>query len=295
VRREVAHDLLDGVQQHLVLSLSVLQRAGDHCGSDPDQAEDLIREGIDSAQSGLAALRELAAGIYPASLTHKGLATAVGELAARQPLPVAVDVTRERFPSALETSLYFVTAEALSNVARDTRATHASVSIGVERDYISLVVADDGWWGARVTPAGSALPGMVARVAAFAGSMSMRSDPHGGTTLRADVPWRASGESPGQPSLSQTWEGPDAPLSAAGERALILAAANGDPAARDRLVAVFQPKIAGLAREYEAGLDRVGDGAAILLEAARRYDPDLGTPFWPYAVWWIRRAMRPDR
>jgi RNA polymerase primary sigma factor len=36
----------------------------------------------------------------------------------------------------------------------------------------------------------------------------------------------------------------------------------------------------------------IQEGVIGLLEAARRYDPDLGTPFWAYAVWWVRRGMQ---
>lgn len=75
------------------------------------------------------------------------------------------------------------------------------------------------------------------------------------------------------------------------------AAAEGDQAARDRLVSTFTPLIASVARVYRgnATVERgelMQEGVAGLLTALRRYDPELGTPFWAYASWWVRRAMQ---
>ena len=81
------------------------------------------------------------------------------------------------------------------------------------------------------------------------------------------------------------------------ERSLVLAAEGGDAAARDRLVDVFMPSIAGVARIYRSSpaVDRVElmqEGVVGLLRALQRYDPTRGTPFWGYASWWVRQAMQ---
>jgi RNA polymerase primary sigma factor len=88
-----------------------------------------------------------------------------------------------------------------------------------------------------------------------------------------------------------------APLERERERALVLAATNGDRKAQDELVEAFMPLIAGVARPYvrTPGVERpevIQEGVIGLLEAVRRYDPDLDTPFWAYAVWWVRRGMQ---
>jgi len=77
----------------------------------------------------------------------------------------------------------------------------------------------------------------------------------------------------------------------------VLAAEGGDAAARDRLVDVFMPSIAGVARIYRSSpaVDRVElmqEGVVGLLRALQRYDPTRGTPFWGYASWWVRQAMQ---
>jgi RNA polymerase primary sigma factor len=81
------------------------------------------------------------------------------------------------------------------------------------------------------------------------------------------------------------------------ERSLVCAARAGDPAARERLVETFTPRIGSIARRYKAsrGIDRaelMQEGVAGLLNALERYDPDMGTPFWAYASWWVRLAMQ---
>jgi RNA polymerase primary sigma factor len=76
----------------------------------------------------------------------------------------------------------------------------------------------------------------------------------------------------------------------------VIAAECGDAAACRRLVEVFLPAIAGLARAFQgSGIERrelLQDGVAGLLLAARRYDPALDTPFWAYASFWVRKAMQ---
>ena len=75
------------------------------------------------------------------------------------------------------------------------------------------------------------------------------------------------------------------------------AAGAGDADACRELVDAFLPAIAGLARRFPAGIgvDRqelMQEGVTGLLAAARRYDAGLGTPFWAYASFWVRKAMQ---
>ena len=86
-------------------------------------------------------------------------------------------------------------------------------------------------------------------------------------------------------------------LSPAEERALVVATEAGDPEACRRLVEVFLPEITAVARLFRPD-GRVGrtelvqEGVAGLLFAARRFDPALGTPFWAYASFWVRKSMQ---
>ena len=90
---------------------------------------------------------------------------------------------------------------------------------------------------------------------------------------------------------------PGTALTPTRERWLVMAAAAGDEAACEELVAVFLPSIAGVARLYRgaATVDRIEllqEGVVGLLRAIKRFDPSLGNPFWAYATWWVRQAMQ---
>jgi RNA polymerase sigma factor (sigma-70 family) len=81
------------------------------------------------------------------------------------------------------------------------------------------------------------------------------------------------------------------------ERRLLAAAQEGDPRARAELVDAFMPLIASVARQYRgvSGVERqelLHEGVVGLLRAVERYDASRGTPFWGYAVWWVRQAMQ---
>ena len=76
----------------------------------------------------------------------------------------------------------------------------------------------------------------------------------------------------------------------------MIAAECGDAAACRRLVEVFLPSIASHARGFQGSRverrELLQEGVAGLLFAARRYDSELGTPFWAYASFWVRKAMQ---
>jgi DNA-directed RNA polymerase sigma subunit (sigma70/sigma32) len=77
----------------------------------------------------------------------------------------------------------------------------------------------------------------------------------------------------------------------------VLAAKAGGDAERKALIDAFVPLIASVARIYRGWtrIDRselMQDGIVGLLRALERYDPQLGTPFWIYASWWVRQAMQ---
>jgi RNA polymerase primary sigma factor len=81
------------------------------------------------------------------------------------------------------------------------------------------------------------------------------------------------------------------------ELALVLAAQRGRPGARAELVEAFMgplTRFAGQHRRIPApDLEELTQAGVVgLLRAVERYDPELGTPFWAYASWWVRQAMQ---
>jgi signal transduction histidine kinase len=129
-------------------------------------------------------------------LTDRGLGPALDALAQRIPLPVEIAAAPEgRLPEPVEAAAYFVVSEALTNVSRYARATHARVSVTHASARLLVEVADDGDGGADPA-AGSGLRGLADRVAALDGRLDVESPPGVGTTVRAFIPCQAPKRSP---------------------------------------------------------------------------------------------------
>jgi len=181
-RRRVVRDLHDGAQQRLVEAVMTLQLAQAHGEDMP-----LVAEGIEHVRAAIAELRELARGIHPAILTHRGLAAAVEALTHRMPLPVDVQIPNDRYPPSVESAAYFVVAEALTNVAKYANAGTARVIATSSDRYLILTIEDDGVGGARPS-AGSGLSGLHDRMTALNGTLAVDSSPDRGTRIRAEIP-----------------------------------------------------------------------------------------------------------
>ena len=181
-RRRLGRDLHDGAQQRLVALLIDLQLAHDRVD---DDGRELVSSALEHARAAVVELRELAAGIHPAVLSQRGLGAAIETLAARSPVPVELELRLDqRLPERVETAAYFVVAEALTNVAKYARATHARVGVRRERGRAVVEVVDDGVGGARAD-GGSGLRGLADRVGAVDGTLEVRSPPGLGTIVRA--------------------------------------------------------------------------------------------------------------
>jgi signal transduction histidine kinase len=188
-RRRLERDLHDGAKQRLVaLSLQVnLARA--KLEDDPATAATLLDSARDELRHALDELRELARGIHPAILTDQGLGPAVDALAQRSPVPVELDGLDDasQLPAQVEAVAYFVVSEALTNVAKYARASHASVRVRRLSGHALVEVRDDGVGGAD-PGSGSGLRGLEDRLAALDGRLAVFSPSGRGTTIRAEIP-----------------------------------------------------------------------------------------------------------
>jgi signal transduction histidine kinase len=89
----------------------------------------------------------------------------------------------------VEACAYFVTAEALTNIAKHAKARGAWVNLTLEQDYLRLQVRDDGVGGAD-TQSGGGLHGLRDRVDALDGQIEISSPPGGGTAVTVEIPLR---------------------------------------------------------------------------------------------------------
>ena len=186
-RRRLERDLHDGAQARMVALGAQLGIARRRAEGDPELAA-LLDSSRAELKTSLDELRELARGIHPAVLTDRGLDAALRALAVRAPVPVDVeDGVPDDLPAPVATAVYFVVAEALTNVAKYAEAERATVTVARTGAVVRAEVADDGVGGA--TPGGgSGLRGLADRVAALDGRLDVDSPPGGGTRVRAEIP-----------------------------------------------------------------------------------------------------------
>jgi signal transduction histidine kinase len=186
-RRRIERNLHDGAQQRFANALLALGRAHEQSGRQPS-GRDLVAQASEEVRAGLADLRELARGVHPALLTESGLRAAVDSLANRSPIFTSVNVmTDRRFPEAIETTAYYVVAEALANAAKHSHAENVEVGIEEEGGRLRVTVADDGIGGTNPLH-GSGLMGLRDRVAAVGGSILVSSPKGKGTIISAELP-----------------------------------------------------------------------------------------------------------
>jgi len=185
-RRQIERDLHDGAQQRLVHTVITLKLARRAFRTDDAAARTLVAEALEQAEHATVELRELVQGILPPVLTRSGLHAAVKSLATRMPVPVEVDVTDRRLPIAVEATAYFVVAEALTNVAKHSGASRATVTAHIDNSTLALQVRDDGVGGAR--PEGSGFVGLADRLAVLDGELRVDSPTDGGTIVIAVIP-----------------------------------------------------------------------------------------------------------
>ena len=187
-RRQIQRDLHDGAQQRMVNTIVRLKLA--KAMLEPGHpATELVNDALDSAEHATADLRELVNGMMPSALRHAGLRGAMHTLLQHIALPVHVDITPERLSPHLETTAYFILAEALTNAVKHASATSVDVRAAIRHGTLQLEIRDDGVGGAH-TQNGSGLIGLVDRVESVGGRITITSPPGAGTTvavsLRAD-------------------------------------------------------------------------------------------------------------
>ncbi|MGI5129425.1 sensor histidine kinase [Pseudonocardia sp. CA-107938] len=182
-RRAMARDMHDGAQQALLSAMLRLAIARNRADDGVGAAIDEARTGVDAA---LAQIRGLVQEPAPGE-ADLDLAAAVGELAAQSEVPVELDVRGPALPDALARQVWFVVAEALTNVRRHSGAAGAAVSVVRLADQVVVRIADDGRGGADPS-AGRGLAGIVERVEGWGGTVEVESPVGGGTTITARFP-----------------------------------------------------------------------------------------------------------
>jgi signal transduction histidine kinase len=170
---------------------------------DTDTKDRAIRQAIDDVELEIANLRGIITDLRPSLLDDLGLLPALESLLDRRreagleivselALPVA-STGRNGLDRELETTVYRVVQEALTNVVKHARADAARVKVALTDDAVTIEVEDDGVGfdpGARTT--GFGLAGMRERVFLAGGTLEVESAGHG-TLVRASLPRSGAG------------------------------------------------------------------------------------------------------
>ncbi|ROQ67825.1 histidine kinase [Streptomyces sp. 840.1] len=188
-RIRIERDLHDGAQQRLVsLGMTIAMLRLD-TPQDSPQSE-LLTQAETQLSSANQELRALIRGLNPPVLADHGLVAAIEDYAGRFPIPVTVDLRLpQRLPRKIETTMYFLLNEALTNIAKHSGASTAAVRGRYHSDLLILDITDDGRGGVD-TEAGSGVTGLADRVTALEGRMRVSSPAGGPTLLHVEVPCR---------------------------------------------------------------------------------------------------------
>jgi PAS domain S-box-containing protein len=202
-RRRIARELHDETAQSLaslLLGLGGLQTARSLAGARA-QARDLHQ----IATRALAEVRRLAWGLRPSVLDDLGLAAALGryadEFGRTRRIAVEVDTAglgEGRLTAAVETALYRIMQEALSNVARHAEARRVTVQVTRFGAVVAMIVEDDG---RGFDPAAAPPPGTIARglgihtmrerAVVLDGTLEIETAPGHGTRVVVEIPLAA--------------------------------------------------------------------------------------------------------
>ena len=197
-RRQIAADLHDGVVQHLAGVAYGLSGAARQAGNDPASAA-LMETSAEQVRGGIKALRTLLVDIYPPNLEREGLVSAMGDLVAgagARGLEVDLDTDGFEGPvrPAVAQLLYRAAQESLRNVVRHADAHNVQVCVTLDAEFAQLAVSDDGRGydpaeaRERAAEGHFGLRGLESLVEDAGGTMTVQSQPGGGTRVELEVP-----------------------------------------------------------------------------------------------------------
>jgi signal transduction histidine kinase len=191
-RKRLARELHDETGQALtsiLLGLKPLEEATSGA------TQDAVAEVRELVVSTLQDVRRLAVELRPSALDDLGLVPAIDRLArsfAESGIHVDVEahIGDQRLPEPIETTLYRIVQEAITNVAKHAEARRLSVTLTRKNGSVVAIVEDDGkgFDPTDTDSAGLGLLGMRERLALVGGTLRIEASSGAGTTIAAEVP-----------------------------------------------------------------------------------------------------------
>jgi signal transduction histidine kinase len=211
-RARLARELHDETLQTLGalrVSLASALRQGD-----PANSVQTMQVAIGDIELAIESLRSIISDLRPSLLDDLGLPPAIEALLDRcgsDSLKITSELSLPQRVGPgtapdhdLETTVYRLVQESLTNIVKHAKASHVHVAIGTDADHVTVEITDDGLGFDVTTPAaGFGLAGMRERVFLAGGTLELDSSPSG-TTIRARLP---TPEPPGVAHLRQVATG----------------------------------------------------------------------------------------
>jgi two-component system, NarL family, sensor histidine kinase FusK len=214
-RRRIARELHDSTGQELAwLNMSLSRLLTDIQRHSLEDADERVSEALGVVSKVTSEVRTISYLLHPPLLDEMGLSSAirwfVDGFVERSNISVSVEVPRdlERFSPDLETAIFRVVQECLTNIHRHSGSRTASIRLDRFADGLTLEIADQGKGmpeeklptSASAGKTGVGLRGMWERVRQFGGEMEISSQPTG-TIVRVIFPVPASGQVATEPTV----------------------------------------------------------------------------------------------
>ncbi len=193
-RNRLARELHDTVKQETFATLMQVRAARNLLERDPATARQHLEQAEELIKTSQQELGSLISELRPTALEGQGLAAALGEFltgwSQHSRIPAEIQVQNERrLPLEVEQTLFRVAQEALSNVARHSRASVVTVRLAFDPGQVSLCISDNGvGFDPSKATDGFGLLSMRDRMAALRGTLAIQTPPDGGTTITATAP-----------------------------------------------------------------------------------------------------------
>jgi len=188
--RELHDETLQGLGALRVLLSSALKN------DSPQARDEMVRDAVAQIGHEIESLRGLITELRPAALDELGLAPAIESLVQRTSTLQGLEVDaridldgEQRLDPELESAVYRLVQEALTNISKHARAERVELEVVREPDAVRLLVRDDGQGFDTASPtAGFGLSGMRERVELARGTLDVESEEGRGTTVTARIP-----------------------------------------------------------------------------------------------------------
>ncbi|MFQ5996853.1 MAG: sensor histidine kinase, partial [Dehalococcoidales bacterium] len=200
-RKRIARELHDETSQVLASLSASLEAITEMLPTNTDKIKALLKNAQGLSVTLIDEIHRLIYELRPTLLDDLGLVAATRWLAENTLETTGVAVNFEttgkerRLPSQLETTLFRVIQEAISNIAKHAHARNVSLMLHFRRNVIGVSIKDDGSGfdveeaiRAKDRPRGLGLLGMKERVELFHGTFAIRSHPGGGTEIDIEIP-----------------------------------------------------------------------------------------------------------